>query len=301
MTLHRLFALLVLTVAAACGREAAPEAGSQPAEGAPLFGGTAELARRRVQGDLALTGAERVQANTPAPRPAPSQAADSVASRLAGTMLIRNGDVSIRVDSLEPAMEAVRALAVRLGGVIGDVTIMGGERQVRSAELELRVPAARFDSAMTGLAPIGRVEHSATTAEDVGEEFTDLRARVGNSRRLEERLVTLLATRTGKLEDVLAVERELARVRGEIEQMEGRLRYLGARVAASTIHVRLSEKAPLVSEPGRSVLGEAFKAAWRNFVGLVSGAIASLGVVVPLVLVAWGGWRLLRRRRHARE
>jgi hypothetical protein len=228
----------------------------------------------------------------------PSQGSDSaLTSRLAGTMLIRNGDVGIRVDSLEPAMAAVRALAARHGGIIGNVQITGGERQVRSATMEMRIPAARFDSAMTGLGPIGRVEHSSTMAEDVGEEYTDRQARVANSRRLEARLVTLLATQAGKLEDVLAVERELARVRGEIEQHEGRLRYLSARVATSTIHVRLSEKAPLVSEPGKSVLGEAFVAAWRNFVGLVAWSIASLGFVVPLVIVVVLVVRFTRKRR----
>lgn len=229
---------------------------------------------------------------------APAQGSNSaLTSRLEGTMLIRNGDVGIRVDSLEPAMAAVRALAARHGGIIGNVQITGGEQQVRSAMMEMRIPAARFDSAMSGLGPVGRVEHSSTMAEDVGEEYTDLQARVANSRRLEARLVTLLATRTGKLEDVLAVERELARVRGEIEHHEGRLRYLSARVATSTINVRLSEKAPLVSEPGKSVLGEAFVAAWRNFVGLVAWAIASLGFVVPLVIVVVLVVLFARRRR----
>ena len=218
----------------------------------------------------------------------------------ATSMLIRRGDVMIRVDSIEPAMAALRRLATSLGGSVGNVSITAGDYEVRSATLELRIPSARFDDAMGGLSPVGQVQQSSVTAEDVGEEFTDMSARVRNAQRLETRLVDLLATRTGKLEDVLAVERELARVREEIERYEGRLRFLGARVETSTISVTVREKAPIVGEtPGRSVIGEAFVQAWRNFVGLVAAAISSLGVLVPVgvVLVVVVRWWGVRKRR----
>lgn len=287
---RRLITALVFAIPLACSRGADSETASSDAAVSGFAMGEAEPAMAPAP--------QMSRARDQSAPEAPSQGPESaITSRLEGTMLIRNGDVGIRVDSLEPAMAAARALAARHGGIIGNVQISGGEHQVRSATMEMRVPAARFDSAMSGLGPIGRVEHSSTMADDVGEEYTDRQARVANSRRLEERLLALLATRTGRLEDVLAVERELARVRQEIEQHEGRLRYLSARVATSTIHVRLSEKAPLVSEPGKSVLGEAFVAAWRNFVGLVAWAIASLGYILPLGIVLVLVVMFARRRR----
>lgn len=217
----------------------------------------------------------------------------------ASAMLIRRGDVAIRVDSIETAMAALRRLAVSVGGSVGNVSITAGDYEVRSATLELRIPSARFDDAMGGLAPVGQVQQSSVTAEDVGEEFTDVSARVKNAQRLESRLVELIATRTGKLEDVLAVERELARVREEIERYQGRLRFLGSRVETSTISVTVSEKAPIVgATPGRSVIGEAFVQAWRNFVGMVAAAISSLGVVVPIGLVALVAVRWWRARKR---
>jgi hypothetical protein len=219
-----------------------------------------------------------------------------------GQMLIRNGYVSVRVDSLELAMAAVRQLATSLGGSVGNVSLNSGEFQVRSATLELRIPSARFDEAMGGIAPIGRVEQSSTSAQDVGEEFVDLNARMANSKRLETRLIDLLATRTGRLEDVLAVERELARVRQEIERSEGRLRYLGARVSMSTLNVTVSEREPVVGQnPGRNVIVEAFVDAWRNFVGFVAWFIESLGVIIPVALAGWLVLRLLRGRRRKTE
>jgi hypothetical protein len=167
-----------------------------------------------------------------------------------------------------------------------------GESQVRSATLELKIPATRYDQAVSGLLPLGKVEFVNSTAEDVGEEFVDVTARMNNARRLEERLITLLATRTGKLEDVLAVERELARVREEIERYEGRLRYLKAHAAMSTLNVTVHEKAPIVSaNPGENIIGAAFVQAWRNFVRFVASVIASLGWLLPLAaLVAVVLW-----------
>src|SRR5439155_1557826 len=115
-----------------------------------------------------------------------------------------------------------------------------------SASLEVKVPAERFDEALAGLAPIGKLESVNVNAEDVGEEFTDVTARVENARRLESRLIQLLATRTGKLKDVLDVEQELARVREEIDRYEGRLRYLRAHAALSTFTIYVHEPLPIV-------------------------------------------------------
>jgi hypothetical protein len=215
---------------------------------------------------------------------------------VAPAMLIRTGTASVEVDSVEAAVARVQRLAVQLGGYVGSTSITGGAEEARAATLELKVPTARFDQAVGGLRPIGRVESVQVQAQDVSEEFVDLSARTANARRLEERLLGLLATRTGKLEDVLAVERELARVRQEIEVQEGRLRYLRTRVAVSTLTVTLHEPAPVIGDyPGSSPIGEAFRNAWRNFVQFMAALIESLGVLIPSALLLAGFVWLLRR------
>ena len=215
---------------------------------------------------------------------------------VASSMVIRTGNASVEVDSLEPAMDALRRLAQRVGGFVGSSTIQSGREQLRQATMEIKVPAARFDELTGGLAPLGRVEFVNVSAEDVGEEFVDLTARVANSRRLEERLIDLLGSRTGRLQDVLAVERELARVREEIERQEGRLRYLKSRVSLSTLSVTVHEPPPLVADhPGWNPLWEAMRQAWRNFVALLAGVIASLGFVLPVAAAAGAGIFLVRR------
>jgi hypothetical protein len=217
-------------------------------------------------------------------------------------MLIRTGTASIEVDSLEAGIAQLRALALRLGGLVGNTTISSGSEETRRASVELRIPSASFDRAVSGLAPIGRVEQVNVTAEDVGEEYTDVTARVANARRLESRLLDLLERRTGRLEEILNLERELARVREEIERYEGRLRYLRTRASISVLTISLHEPGTVLSRPGERPIRDAFAQAWRNLVNLIAGLIAASGVLIPLALLTYLLWRAFRwARRRERE
>jgi hypothetical protein len=218
----------------------------------------------------------------------------------APVMIIRTGHASVEVDDVDEAANKVRALAASLGGHVANSQFEGGEHNVRSATLELKIPAQRYDEAVNKLATIGEVESVNSTSEDVGEEFVDVTARVANARRLEQRLIQLLANRTARLADVLAVERELARVREEIERAEGRLRYLRTRAAMSTLTVLVHEDEPILGRAGDNPIVAAFKAAWRNFVRFIAGLIAAMGVIIPVAVIAGGAfviWRKYWRKR----
>jgi len=214
---------------------------------------------------------------------------------VAANMVIRTGQTSVEVDSLERAVSQVRLLAARVGGYVANTTMQTGRGQLRSANVEVKIPAERFDEGLSGLAGLGKLESVNVNAEDVGEEFTDVTARMGNARRLETRLIELLATRTGKLSDVLDVEKELARVREEIDRYEGRLRYLRAHTALSTLTIYVHEPLPVVGHAGSSVIAEAFKQSWRNFVGLVAAMIRSLGIVIPVAVLVVALWVSAKR------
>lgn len=221
------------------------------------------------------------------------------------SMIIRNGTATVQVDKLNNAVAALRALAQRMGGYVTNTSVTTGQDQVPAATIELKIPATRFDSALAGLSPLGKVESVNTTAEDVGEQFVDVTARLANARRLEERIQAILATRTGKLEDVIAAERELARIREEIERFEGRLRFLRTRVALSTLTVSVHEPYPVVGGPGVGPIAESFKNMWRNFVLFIAWFIASLGWLVPVAAIAFVSWiglrKYVRKRRAATQ
>lgn len=220
----------------------------------------------------------------------------------APNMVIRNGIATVEVADLDTAVAAVRRLAQRFGGYLTNTSVNTGKEQVPAATLEVKVPAARFDSALAALQPLGKVVTVNTTAEDVGEHFVDVTARLANARRLEQRIQTILTTRTGRLEDVIAAERELARIREEIERYEGRLRFLRERLAMSTLHVVVHEPYPIVGRPGTGAIVSAFTCMWRNFVLFTARFIAALGWIIPLgtiALVTWVAVRKLWRRGHA--
>jgi uncharacterized protein DUF4349 len=255
-----------------------------------------QVRHQEAQARVVPAGPAAIAARATEPRPdlLPIPARDITAS-----MVIRTANATIKVDSLEPAVAQIRLLAARVGGYVANTEMQTGAGQLRSASLEIKVPATRFDEALAGLAPIGSLESVNVDAQDVGEEYMDVTARMENARRLERRLVELLASRTGKLKDVLDVEQALARVRQEIERYEGRLRYLKAHVATSTLTINVHEPVPVVGTAGTSVMGEAVKQSWRNFVALFALLVQSLGVVIPLGALAAAGWVATRRWRGA--
>ena len=92
-----------------------------------------------------------------------------------------------------------------------------------------RIPVDQFHAFVSAVGRLGEVRQNHIGSQDVTEEYFDLEARIRNKREEEKRLIKHLADSTGKLDDILAVEKELSRVRGEVEQMEGRLRFLANR------------------------------------------------------------------------
>ena len=176
--------------------------------------------------------------------------------------------------------------------------------------LVLRVTAGKLDALVASLSSLGTIEHLRTTAGDITEEYFDLELRLANQRRLQARLLELLNRPGNKVSDLIEAERELARVSGEIEQMEGRRRFWDNRVALATLSTDLHEPLPAVAggEGGPlAALKRSFSNAADNFVYAVAGIIAFTGGLIPvalaILLAAWivvRAWRLRKRLRARR-
>jgi acetolactate synthase regulatory subunit len=290
-----MLALLQAALLAACDIAGGPDESSPLHSTAPA-GGAAEAKQAADAIAVGAVGGRERGANAPATAPEEQWYRTST-NQPSDRLILRTGQASIEVDSLEAAMGRLRQVAQRVGGFVADAAVRSGREQVRQATLEIKVPSARFDELTEGLQPIGRLEFVNVSAEDVSEEYVDLTARAANGRRLEERLIELLRTRTGKLQDVLSVEQELARVREDIERIEGRLRYLRTSAQLSTLSVSLHEPLPIVATQGRGPIAEAFRSAWRNFMAVLAAGIASLGYLVPILALGWGAVAAGRRWR----
>ena len=222
------------------------------------------------------------------------------AGDLSGAMLVRHGEASVEVHRVEEALARVRQTAGQFGGFVANTAVRNGRDEQPSATLELRVPTAQFDALLGALGTLGKVETVTANVQDVGEEYVDIGARAANARRMEARLVEMLATRTGKLSDVLTVEQELRRVREEIERYDARLRYLERHAAVSSLDITLHEPLALIDRPRPGPIVEALGMAWERMLGVVAWCIASLGLLIPLGVLVGAGVMVLRRLQWPR-
>jgi len=220
--------------------------------------------------------------------------------------LIRTGNVSVVVDAYAPFERELTAWLAQAQGHVADANLQHADGDVSWGNLTLRVPAESLDMLVGWVEEKVTVESLTLTSSDVTAEWVDVQARIDNGLRAETRLQELLATQTGTLADVLSVERELARVRGEIESAEGRMRVLADQVGLSTLHVQVSVRTPYIA----SVTPSFFDDVQDTFAGSVAGVAratrsAALGLVAlapwatPGLLMVLCGVAYSRRRRDA--
>lgn len=220
--------------------------------------------------------------------------------------IIYSANVELVVENFEGVPERVAALVKQYDGYIADSSIAGASGASRRATWKLRVPVEKFESFVASAKALGELVRAGTSSADVSEEYYDVEARIRNKTKEEQRLIALLEDRPGKLEDVIAIERELSRVREEIERMQGRMRVLTDLTSLTTVTLTIAEirnyeppqAATLATRIRRSFTGsvESIRTFFEN---LLIGA-ASLAPWIPLWgalgLVAWRGARKLWRR-----
>lgn len=217
--------------------------------------------------------------------------------------LIKTASVILEVKQTEDAIERLTRLIKEHKGYVSDLQEWTDELGNQGASVTFRVPASRFEDALNGVKALGKTLNVQVNSEDVTEEYVDIDAQLRNLKRTEERLLGHLS-RTGRLVDTLAVERELSRVRQEIERLEGRLRFLSHRVMYCTLSVTLRQSArtqPLVPPESFStgkVASDAVRALvafaqslWSVLIWLAVWAV----VWLPIAAIGWVGYRRWRR------
>ena len=164
----------------------------------------------------------------------------------AARKLIRTGQMTLTVESYPKAADEVKRIAEAHGGYLADANAQRGEANRQHGTLTIRVEASAFDAAVVALRALGTVRQETVATQDVSKAYTDLETRLRVKRETADRLREILRTRTAGLSDVLAAERELARVTEEIEQAEGERRFYDQQIALSTLTVALQEPSALV-------------------------------------------------------
>jgi Domain of unknown function (DUF4349) len=201
--------------------------------------------------------------------------------------IIYDAQVDLVVESVDPVAKKVGTLVQDARGYIAEQTVAGSPGSQRSMHWRFRIPVEQFDSFAEAIVALGELERNNRTSQDVTEQYYDIEARIKNKRVEEQTLNKILQERSGKLEDVLKIEIELSRVRGEIEQLEGKIRVLEnlASLATLTLNIRERDKfappAPVVAD-FRTQISRTWDGSLLDLV--------NLGKAFVLWAVGWAIW-----------
>ncbi|MDK2833594.1 MAG: hypothetical protein PWR29_1433 [Methanolobus sp.] len=214
---------------------------------------------------------------------------------------ITSVDMSLEVEDVPGAIEQIAATARASGGYVSGSSVYVhtyDQNTWRDGYITVRIPEAGHPEFLDEVSQLGEVTSRSVSSQDVTEEYIDVNARLENLKRQEQRLHEVLnMSRT--VEEVLSVEKEIERVRGEIDSLTGRLNYLNDRVEYSTISIRLTESDRVIYSWG---LGDALSESVRGFISMVNALIILVGYMLPIViLLTLLGGLFVALRRMARR
>ena len=224
-------------------------------------------------------------------------------------MIVRSADITLVVKNTEDSVARIKGIVSELDGYVVDMRLWRDQDQLRGT-VTVRVPAASLDQALNEFKALAvKVERESGSSQDVTEEYSDLGAQLRNLEATEQELLELLATvreRTGKAEDILAVHRELTQIRGQIEQLKGRMQYLERTAALSAVTIELTPDvlaAPITVGGWRpsETVSRALRSLVQTLRVLVDAAIwlvlYALPVAIVVLIPVAALWFLWRRRK----
>jgi len=203
--------------------------------------------------------------------------------------IIYTADVALTVERLPAAEKALLEMVARHHGYVASTDVGGTPGAARFGTWKLRVPVTQFEAFRKELEQLGELQRLHLDSQDVTDEYYDVDANISNKRVEEKRLLDHLRNSTGTLKDILAVEQELSRVRGEIEQLQGRLRLLANQTELTTITVAITEAREFVPIRGTSFAAEVartFRGSVSNMKNAAQGLVLVLIALLPWLLVA---------------
>ncbi|MBI3743653.1 MAG: DUF4349 domain-containing protein [Chloroflexi bacterium] len=205
-----------------------------------------------------------------------------VALQDASRQVIVTANLTVEVQDIDKAVNDARAIAQAQGGLVEQLTSSGGPDR-KTASITVRVPQPNFTAAMQQLEGLGSVKVRNLGSQDVTEQFIDLQARLKSSQQAEQSFLTLLS-KAQSVGDVLTVERELTRVRSDIERMQGQLNFLQRRVDLATITVSLVTPDQFAGTPPKASLGVEVRAVQQAVDAMKALATRLNGSVTSVVV-----------------
>jgi hypothetical protein len=195
-----------------------------------------------------------------------------------GRKIIKTASVSFYVDDLNKSMKAIEKMTLEYNGLIANKTIYQESKKDINGSLTVWIPSEKLMEFVDKVAKIGKLNYSNISTQDITETYFDLETRVRNKRKQEERLLQLLDRRDTKLQDILALEQELARIRIEIESIEGKKRLWDRQIQYSTVNINLTQDIEAIKEPENI-----FKPLVRAFRKIKDIFLFSFSIIIHLI------------------
>jgi len=161
---------------------------------------------------------------------------------LANRKLIRNANVELEIVSFDDAVQKITAFAKEERGYVATTDSQKQANGKLRGRVVVKVLPENLDRFLQKIRGLGELKNQMLGTEDVTKAYFDTDARLKNARVMEQRLIDMLKTKTGKVSDLLQVEKELGRVREEIEKMQGELKYWDSQIQFATVTISLAEK-----------------------------------------------------------
>lgn len=236
----------------------------------------------------------------------PKETGQPAQERQFAPMIAKTAELRLVANNLKDAREMMEHLLRGQGGYIGQLSVSGEGSRTASLTATLRVPADHLDTCLAELKKLGRIEGESQAGQEVTQQHADLVARLQNAHNTETRLNNVIGKHAGSVKEILEVEKESSRVRGEIEQMEAEQKSVEHRVDFATIELRISEEykakldnsSPSASTRIHNSLVAGYKNAAETLLGFVlffaeSGPTLLIWLVILLLPLL-----LLLRRYH---
>ncbi|WP_209811698.1 DUF4349 domain-containing protein [Ammoniphilus resinae] len=154
--------------------------------------------------------------------------------------IIKEAEIRQKVTELQPAMQQVQKLVDQSGGYIESSSVVELDSSTKEAHYRLRIPQEHFVSILDVLQKIGNNTFISQRGEDLTEHYYDNEARIKNL-TLQEQAVQKLLEKATKMDDILKIQQELFRIRGEIETLQGKNRYIDNLSSMATIDLTIQE------------------------------------------------------------
>ncbi len=212
--------------------------------------------------------------------PAPATA-QNVYTNVNDRKVIMTASVQVETGDHDKAVNDIRSIATGAGGYVESSSTWLVDKERKQTSITVKVPAGQYESCLARIKALGKVKSESSSGQDVTRQYVDLSARLKNLQAEEKQLSGLMGM-SKNVSEVLSVEKELYRVRGEIESTQAQLNYLGSQVDFSTIAVTVSQPQPVVGFDWG--LDTAFREATHAFVSMIGALIVVTGYLIPLVL-----------------